>query len=47
MLRTYFFNFVQLAAFEKFGMFDLILKYNRDWAQYGLALNLYSQSFGA
>ena len=42
MLRTYFFNFVHLAAFEKLGMFYLILKYNRVWAEYGLALNLYS-----
>jgi hypothetical protein len=42
MLCTYFFNFVQWAAFEKFGMLDLVLMYNRDWADFGLALNLYS-----
>ena len=28
--------FVQWVAFEKIGMFDLVLTYNRDWAQYGL-----------
>ena len=28
--------FVQWVAFEKIGMFDLVLMYNRDWAQYGL-----------
>ena len=37
-----YFNFVQLTAFEKFGLFDLVLKYNRHCAQYGLVLNLYS-----
>jgi hypothetical protein len=37
-----FFNFVQLAAFQKFRMFDLILMYDIDCAQYGLVLNLYS-----
>jgi len=47
MLCAYFLNFVQWVAFLKFGMFDLVLTYNRDWAQYGLALNLSSQSFGA
>jgi len=36
------FNFVQWAAFEKFGMFDLVLMCSIDCAQYGLALNLYS-----
>jgi hypothetical protein len=41
MLCTYFLNFLQWTAFEKFGMFGLVLTYNGDWAQYGLALNLY------
>jgi len=31
----------QWAAFEKFGVFDLVLMYDRDCAQYGLALNFY------
>jgi len=50
VLRRYvniFLNFVQWVAFEKFGMIDFVLTYNRDWAQYGLALNLYFQSFAA
>jgi len=48
VLRNYifcyihFFNFVHCAAFEIYGMFDLVLKYNRVWAQKILEFNLYS-----
>jgi lipopolysaccharide/colanic/teichoic acid biosynthesis glycosyltransferase len=32
MLCTYFFEFVQWAAFEEFGKFDLVIWYNRNYS---------------